>query len=95
MQAQHYFYNGNPYIISSFVRPCGKIGYIAHYRTNQIDKQYFALFGKVDIKLCRINPSMRVKGKRLIAKPYNSTQDAIQAIIAYDTRYDVRSIQIH
>ncbi len=71
--------NNREFILSSEVRPCGKIGFYAH----ELGKltQWAEVLNTGERKAHQINPSMRVKGRRFIARPFNTLLDAKNAAI--------------
>jgi|LakMenEpi03Aug12_release.lakeMendotaPanAssembly.Ray.scaffolds.fasta_scaffold1233374_1 hypothetical protein len=74
-------------VISSAIRPCGKEGFYAHEIRDKT--QWARIFGGEERNAIRINKSMRVKGKKLIPKPYDSEEQAEIACHEYAKKYQV------
>lgn len=70
--------NGREFIISIGVRPCRKIGFYAH------ELGELTTWGKVmgngEREAHRLNPSIRVKGRQFIPRPYDTIGLAKAAI---------------
>lgn len=77
--------NNREFVLSSEVRPCGKIGFYAH-ELGELT-QWAKVFNTGERKAHRINPSIRVKGRKFIAKPFNSEAEAMGAIINHSNKH--------
>ena len=76
----HMNLNGKEFIISSAIRPCGKIGYYAH-ELGEIT-QWGNITGSGERKAHRVNRPMRVKGRHWIPCPFKSRDHAeVMAVI--------------
>lgn len=67
--------NGKEYTISCAMRPCGKLGFYVHKLGDLT--QWAKVFGGQERKAHKVNPRMRVKGRKLIDKPFKSISHAL------------------
>jgi len=71
------------YVISSHLRPCGKIGFHAHFLGKLTSWAH--LFDGVEREVHRINKQHRVKGKCWVSKPFTSQSHAEVMCVAHST----------